>query len=103
MSAGFLSGIILSWIKHRDETEYVLWGDPVVISLAAMLVWLVAAEVFRLLYPSARRGRKVAYLTMATFVFLVFTLVAISRLDTVHGRSRAEPMKPLPEQQEAAL
>ena len=33
-------------------------------------LWLVAAEVFRLVYPAARRGRKVAYLTLASFVFL---------------------------------
>jgi hypothetical protein len=50
-----------------------------------MLSWLVAAEAFRLAYPAARRGRKVAYLTLAGFVFLVFTLASFVRHDTVHG------------------
>jgi ABC-type uncharacterized transport system permease subunit len=56
-----------------------------VLSLAAMLLWLVAAEVFRLVYPAARRGRKVAYLTLASFVFLVIALASLMLLDTVHG------------------
>ena len=45
-----------------------MWSDPVVISLAVMFAWLVAAELFRAFYPAARRGRKVAYLTTASFV-----------------------------------
>jgi hypothetical protein len=61
-----------------------LWTDPVVLSLAAMLVWLIAAEVFRLVYPAARRGRKVAYLTLASFVFLLIALISFTLLDTVH-------------------
>ena len=55
----------------------VPWTDPVVLSLSGMLSWLVAAEAFRLAYPAARRGRKVAYLTLAGFVFLVFTLAHV--------------------------
>ena len=67
-----------------------LWTDPVVLSLAAMLVWLIAAEVFRLVYPAARRGRKVAYLTLASFVFLVIALASFTLLDNVHGPNRAD-------------
>jgi ABC-type uncharacterized transport system permease subunit len=93
MTAGFLSGLLLSWSKHRQQGDYELWRDPVVISLGAMLGWLVVAEVFRLMYPAARRGRKVAYLTLATFVFLVFTLFAVTRLDSVHGRVDFSPAR----------
>jgi hypothetical protein len=50
-------------------------------------LWLVAAEVFRLVYPAARRGRKVAYLTLASFGFLVIALAALMLVDTVHGES----------------
>lgn len=82
---GFVSGIVLSTLKHRGETNYTLWTDPVVISLAAMALWLIAAEVFRLVYPAARRGRKVAYLTLASFGFLVITLASFLWLDNVHG------------------
>jgi hypothetical protein len=50
-----------------------------------MTLWLVAAEVFRVVYPAARRGRKVAYLTLASFGFLVITLASFLWLDNVHG------------------
>jgi hypothetical protein len=82
---GFVSGVILNALKHRGERGYVLWTDPVVISLAAMMFWLVAAELFRLVYPAARRGRKVAYLTLASFGFLVIALASLMLLDNVHN------------------
>jgi hypothetical protein len=74
----------MSIAKHRGEATYALWTDPVVVSLAAMMLWLVAAEVFRLVYPAARQGRKVAYLTLASFVFLVIALTSFTLLDNVH-------------------
>lgn len=82
---GFVSGLILSRLRHRGEAGYELWSDPVVWSLAAMFVWLVTAEVFRLTYPAARRGRKVAYLTLASFGFLVIALAAFVFVDKVHA------------------
>lgn len=85
---GFVSGLIMSLGAHRSEAAYALWTDPVVLSLAAMLLWLVAAEVFRLVYPAARRGRKVAYLTLASFVFLVVAIGAFALLDNVHRTAR---------------
>jgi ABC-type uncharacterized transport system permease subunit len=88
IALGFASGLVMSIVAHRGERAYALWTDPVVLSLAAMLVWLSAAEVFRLVYPAARRGRKVAYLTLASFVFLVIALASLTLLDTVHGSSR---------------
>jgi len=53
-----------------------------------MLIWLIAAEAFRLIYPAARQGRKVAYLTLASFVFLVIALASFTLLDNVHGPNR---------------
>jgi hypothetical protein len=85
VALGFLSGLVLAALRHRGQADYRLWADPVVWSLAAMLVWLVAAEVFRLVYPAARRGRKVAYLTLASFGFLVILITSLLLLDTVHG------------------
>jgi ABC-type uncharacterized transport system permease subunit len=83
---GFASGIILSKIIHRGQADYFLWTDPVVLSLAALLLYLVAAEIFRLVYPAARRGRKVAYLTLASFGFLVLALAAMLLADRIHGQ-----------------
>lgn len=85
---GFLSGLVMSIVSHRDEATYRLWADPVVLSLGAMLVWLLAAETFRIVYPAARRGRKVAYLTLASFIFLLIALVSLMLLDTVHAGTR---------------
>jgi ABC-type uncharacterized transport system permease subunit len=85
IALGFISGVAMSLVVHRNESAYVLWTDPVVLSLAAMLLWLIVAEVFRLVYPAARRGRKVAYLTLASFVFLIIAIASLMLLDNVHG------------------
>jgi len=89
---GFVSGLVLNAMKHRGEADYRLWSDPVVWSLAAMLLWLVTAEVFRLVYPAARSGRKVAYLTLASFGFLVIALASLLLLENVHSSPNAEPV-----------
>jgi ABC-type uncharacterized transport system permease subunit len=94
IALGFISGIVISIAKHRGEATYALWTDPVVLSLAAMMLWLVAAEVFRLIYPAARQGRKVAYLTLASFIFLVIALMSFTLLDTVHGPNRRAAFNP---------
>jgi ABC-type uncharacterized transport system permease subunit len=94
IALGFISGLVMSLAEHRGEKAYELWNDPVVLSLGAMLLWLVAAEIFRLVYPAARRGRKVAYLTLASFVFLVIALAALMLLDTVHGTKRTALTNP---------
>lgn len=90
IALGFISGIVMSLATHRGEATYHLWADPVVLSLAAMLAWLVGAEIFRLVYPAARRGRKVAYLTLASFLFLVIALASLMLLDNVHGNRRTD-------------
>jgi hypothetical protein len=87
MALGFASGLVMSVVAHRGQRAYMLWTDPVVLSLAAMLLWLIAAEFFRLVYPAARRGRKVAYLTLASCGFLIIALASLTVLDTVHGTS----------------
>jgi ABC-type uncharacterized transport system permease subunit len=97
IALGFASGLVMSIAAHRGQSEYSLWFDPVVLSLGAMLVWLIAAEVFRLVYPAARRGRKVAYLTLASFVFLVIALASLTLLDTVHGAGKSGNTIPLSE------
>jgi ABC-type uncharacterized transport system permease subunit len=82
VAVGFFTGILT---RLAEGDGVVPWTDPVVLSLSGMLSWLVAAEAFRMAYPAARRGRKVAYLTLAGFLFLVFTLATFMRHDGVHG------------------
>ncbi len=82
---GFASGLVLSGLKLRHDSSLNLWSDPVVQSSAAMLLWLVAAEAFRVVYPAARRGRKVAYLTLASFAFVVVTVLVLALVKSGHG------------------
>ncbi len=81
---GFLSGMILNIIS-RGKSGEVPWTDPVIGSSALMLVWLLAAAIFNAAYQPVRRGRKVAYLTIVSFVFLVIVLAALLLIDTQHG------------------
>ena len=80
LGLGVLSGIILS--RVRDTAE-ISWRDPLIASTAAMFAWLLVAVVLGALYSPAREGRKVAYLTVVSFVFLVIALGLF--LYTRHG------------------
>jgi len=82
---GEIAGIVLNRIRIAGQAEPVPWTDPVVLSSTAMLVWLIVAELFRLIYRAARRGRKVAYLTLASFLFLVIALSTLLFIKTGHG------------------
>lgn len=86
---GVLAGIILNVIS-RGQSGEVPWNDPVIGSSALMLVWLVAAAIFNAAYQPARRGRKVAYLTIVSFMFLLIALAVFLLVDTQHGRMPAQ-------------
>jgi ABC-type transport system involved in cytochrome c biogenesis permease subunit len=77
VGAGVLSAFVLNLIYHRQAGERsVPWTDPIVWRSAGMFAWLLAAVTFTTVYRPARRGRKVAYLTVASFVFLAIFLLA---------------------------
>ena len=78
---GFLSGLALSWLKHQA----IYWSDPVVWTTSLLALWMAVAATFNLVYRPARQGRKVAYLTLATFVFLAMSLAGLL-LGTEHAR-----------------
>jgi hypothetical protein len=59
-----------------------------------MLVWLVAAALFNLLYQPARQGRKVAYLTVASFVFLAVALGVFMLGDSHQSGKKSYDAKP---------
>lgn len=84
---GLLSGVLLNW--RRGDEEILMWTDPVVWPSAVLLIWLVAVLAFNAFYRPARQGRKVAYLTMASFVFLGLVLAIILLVPSSHGG--AEP------------
>ena len=71
LGLGLASGIVLNLVK--SETA-VSWSDPVVATSGILFAWLLAALCFNYAYKPARRGRKVAYLVVASFLFLVLEL-----------------------------
>ena len=69
--AGLISGIVLNRLKQGSQAGSLVWTSGV------LLAWLAAAMLFEYLYKPARQGRKVAYLTVASFVFLGIVLVMV--------------------------
>jgi hypothetical protein len=55
---------------------------------------LSAAAIFNAAYRPARRGRKVAYLTVVSFVFLVVALSVFFLVSTQHGGQNRRPQVP---------
>lgn len=90
LSVGVMSGVVLNLVTHRRQAQALPWTDPVVIASLAILLWLAAATLFNVLYRPARRGRKVAYLTVASFVLLA-TSLALSLLLPSQHRPAAPP------------
>lgn len=66
---GLVAGIVINLAKRA-----VPWTDPVIVSSGVLFSWLIGASMFEWLYRPAWQGSKVAYLTMASFVFLVMVL-----------------------------
>jgi hypothetical protein len=88
LAAGLVSGVVLNLIRHAKETGALPWNDPVVWTSAVLFLWLAAASVFNFVYKPARQGRKVAYLTVASFLFLGFALGVVLFGTTEHASSR---------------
>jgi len=99
---GLASGIVLNLVSSaiRDDPHpQVAWSDPVVWTSAAMFVWLVAAALFSHYYKPAQQGRKIAYLTVSSFVFLIFHLSVSLLANSEHGRrDRPRSEAPVPSQ-----
>ncbi|MDP6468002.1 MAG: cytochrome c biogenesis protein CcsA [Pirellulaceae bacterium] len=73
LAIGLVSGVVLNLLQ-RSAAAGVAWTDPVVISSALLFTWLACMTTFESVYKPARQGRKVAYLTMASFLFLLLAL-----------------------------
>jgi len=79
LATGVLSGIAL----NAREGE-VPWSDPVVWSSGLLLLWLSVAMLFNIVYRPARQGRKVAYLTLASAIFLLLVLAVTRFVPSAH-------------------
>ncbi len=84
LGMGLLTGIILNLIKQQRQLALMSWTDPVVWSSGVLFAWLTVACIFSFVYRPARKGRKVAYLTVASLAFLLLALV-MTLFFTNHG------------------
>lgn len=86
LAVGFVSGLLLNLVNRSEHPgEALPWSDPVIWSSGMLLAWMLAAAFFSLVYRPARQGRKVAYLTVASFLFLVIVLTVQLAAPSVHG------------------
>ncbi len=90
LGIGVLSGMVLNRIRVGGETPRLPWNDPVVLSTLLMFFWLLAAVAINALYRPARQGRKVAYLTLVSFVFLAIMLATGLLMNSQHWGREVE-------------
>ena len=93
IALGLIAGIILNAVKARGNAAGLPWNDSVVVTSSVLLVWLLAATVFESLYKPAQQGRKVAYLTVASFVFLALVMAILLAGGSQHAQPRAVSSK----------
>lgn len=91
LSVGVMSGVVLNLVTHRRQALAVPWTDPIVIASLATMLWLTAATLFNLFYRPARQGRKVAYLTVASFLLLAGSLALSLLLPSEHRPRAPQP------------
>ena len=70
LAIGVASGVVLNMLRQRLD-----WLNPVILASGFMFAWVLATALFSAVYKPARRGRKVAYLTLTTFLLLVIVLI----------------------------
>ena len=90
---GLLSGTVLNVVNHGQQIDHIPWTDPVIWSSGVMLIWLTVVGLFNVLYTPSRKGRKVAYLTVASFLFLVFALGVGLFVPSEHGSAAAHKQR----------
>jgi hypothetical protein len=90
IALGLIAGVILNALRATANAPAVPWNDSVVITSAVLLAWLLAATLFEWLYKPAQQGRKVAYLTVASFLFLALVVAMLLAGGSQHAQPRAD-------------
>jgi hypothetical protein len=95
-AAGFVSGMVLNAVnRQRGLLETVPWTDPVVLRMAALVVWLIGADAFA---AAARRRpdgpRTGARLALASLGVLTISILWGLIAPTKHGQPPAtDPLR----------
>lgn len=76
-TAGFVSGIVLNAVnRSHGLLETVPWTDPVVLRMAALVVWLIAADATAQTVRRRPHGpRVVAWLSLASALVLAVSIL----------------------------
>ncbi len=105
VAGGLVSGIVLNLINSLSDEAALPWTDAVVWTSGLLLAWLLGAIAFEHFYRPAREGRKVAYLMIASFLFLSLVLGIVLFVPSAHasphetsggGQQRAEQTGSVP-------
>jgi hypothetical protein len=99
-AAGFLSGIVLNAVnRQRGLLETVPWNDPVVLRMAAVVVWLLTAAIAtRATSRRADGPRTAAWLALASLAVLTGSILWGLFGATRHG---VPPVAPAPRHEAA--
>lgn len=89
---GLVSGILLNLARNSSPDVAIPWSDPTVLASLVWLAWLLGIAIFHATYPPARFGRKVAYMTIGSFVFFGIVLAIIWSMPSNHG-SGSQPLR----------
>jgi len=81
-------GLVAGVVMNLNRWGNVSWNEGGVILSLILLVWLLAATAVEFFYRPARQGRKIVYLTLASFGFLV--LAIYGTLSSEHARGSAD-------------
>ena len=107
LASGLASGLLINLLNRRmnlmgelgGEAVSLPWHDPIVWSSGILFIWLLAALIFNLFYSPARQGRKVAYIVVASFLFLVLELSLVlwmgHGVDTKPSASARQTIRPV--------
>lgn len=88
LGIGMLSGILLN-LASEDRVSWI--GGGVLLSLA-LFVWALTAALLESTSQSSLGGRRGAYLSIASFIFLIVALLFV--ILSTHGRSAGSISKP---------
>ncbi|NLS95088.1 MAG: cytochrome c biogenesis protein CcsA [Planctomycetaceae bacterium] len=90
LGIGILAGIVLNMIYTQSGGSPLDWTDPVILATLLMFCWLVLSGGVSAFYRPSREGRRVAYLTVLSFVFLICLLAIGFFFDTEHRKLKVE-------------
>lgn len=76
-------GVLAGVVMNLNRWGYVGWTEGGVLFSGLLFVWLLVSTGVELWFPSVRQSKKVIFLTLASFGFLVLAMLGL--LSSAHG------------------